>query len=128
LLEPFDDEAWVYWCIDDYYPIRLDLTPHARDRRGAAPWIRVTSAAGLNVCSKSKKTRIWRNRAVSAGAAIKMHAACDGSRYRGTTRSGSTSSSEAGVLRHLFETIPEPSRGAKEMDGTVLEAAPPAGA
>lgn len=23
LLEEFDDEAWVYWCIDDKYPVRL---------------------------------------------------------------------------------------------------------
>ena len=25
LLENFDDEEWVYWCIDDKYPLQLDV-------------------------------------------------------------------------------------------------------
>ena len=25
LLDGFDDEEWVYWCIDDKYPVQLDL-------------------------------------------------------------------------------------------------------
>jgi len=30
LLEEFDDETWVYWCIDDKYPIQLVQRPVAR--------------------------------------------------------------------------------------------------
>jgi len=30
LLEEFDDEAWVYWCIDDKYPIQLVQPPVER--------------------------------------------------------------------------------------------------
>jgi hypothetical protein len=30
LLEEFDDEAWIYWCIDDKYPIQLIDPPVAR--------------------------------------------------------------------------------------------------
>jgi hypothetical protein len=125
LLEPFDDEAWVYWCIDDYYPIRLDL----RRMRAIVEALRsgrVTSSYGLNVCSKSKKTRIWRNRAVSAGETIKM---C-GLRWveiPGHEQIWVHQFIRAGVLRHIFETIPEPSLGAKEMDGTVLEVRSPDG-
>lgn len=36
LLEPFDDEAWVYWCIDDKYPIRIVSRPIARLARVVA--------------------------------------------------------------------------------------------
>ena len=30
LIEELDDEAWVYWCIDDKYPIQLVQPPVAR--------------------------------------------------------------------------------------------------
>ena len=30
LLEEFDDETWVYWCVDDKYPIQLIVPPVAR--------------------------------------------------------------------------------------------------
>jgi hypothetical protein len=30
LLEEFDDEAWVYWCIDDRYPVRFAQPSVAR--------------------------------------------------------------------------------------------------
>jgi hypothetical protein len=30
LLEEFDDETWVYWCLDDKYPVRLVEAPVAR--------------------------------------------------------------------------------------------------
>lgn len=35
LVEDLPDEEWVYWCIDDKYPVRLDL-PAAR---AAAEWV-----------------------------------------------------------------------------------------
>lgn len=26
LLQDLDDEEWIYWCTDDKYPVKLDLT------------------------------------------------------------------------------------------------------
>lgn len=43
LIEDLPDEEWVYWCIDDKYPVQLDL-PAAR---AAADWIE-RGAAGVD--------------------------------------------------------------------------------
>lgn len=43
LIEDLPDEEWVYWCIDDKYPVQLDL-PAARS---AARWVE-RGAAGID--------------------------------------------------------------------------------
>lgn len=43
LIEDLPDEEWVYWCIDDKYPVQLDL-PGAR---AAAGWVE-QGAAGVD--------------------------------------------------------------------------------
>ncbi len=44
LLEGFADDDWVYWCIDDQYPIRLDVTRIAN----IVQWIPQANAEGLS--------------------------------------------------------------------------------
>ena len=60
LLAEISDEEWIFWSIDDYFPIRLDL-----------PWIRrlidrlhdpeASDVSGFNFCASYKKKRYWRN-------------------------------------------------------------------
>ena len=55
LLDGLDDEEWVYWCIDDKYPVRLDLdavAPMAAGlgAAGASPAAWTAGMDGLLFC------------------------------------------------------------------------------
>lgn len=49
LLEEFDDETWVYWCIDDKYPIEL-VQPSVAHLAEAVLYERVPGLDGLLFC------------------------------------------------------------------------------
>ncbi|MSO71744.1 MAG: hypothetical protein EXQ88_07040 [Alphaproteobacteria bacterium] len=124
MLEGRNDEEWLYWCIDDYYPVQLDI-PRLMALAGRILREDLTQAQGLNFCSKAKKTRLWRNGGVKAGTAREIV----GLRWvavRGYEQIWIHQFLRCGVLRHLFRTMPEPKAGAKEMDGLISKIERPA--
>lgn len=55
LIRPLDDEAWVYWCIDDRYPIRL-VQPAVQRLAEAVLEDRLPGIAGILFC---RVGRMW---------------------------------------------------------------------
>jgi hypothetical protein len=112
LLEEFDDEAWVYWCIDDKYPIALVQPQVAQLAEGVLSdrlpdvdgvvFCRIgrllqskhlldearVGPAGIVLCRRKDYSQIWMHQAVRVK-----------------------------VLRRLFELFPEAIPTAKVMDG-----------
>jgi hypothetical protein len=106
LLADLDDEAWVYWCIDDKYPIWVDL-PVVRCIAGALE-AEPISVAGLSFARRSS----WKYG--DSG----RHRLGDLTFHRRTDykRIWLHKFLRAKVLRRLFEGFPEVISSAKEMD------------
>jgi len=56
LIESLDDETWIYWCIDDRYPIRL-VQPTVQRLTEAVLEDRLTGMDGLLFC---RQGNMWR--------------------------------------------------------------------
>jgi hypothetical protein len=112
LLDGLDDQEWIYWCIDDKYPVTLDVNGMESIMR----WIDSTGniqADGILCCRPKKLMKQKR---------------LTGTRIR--TSSGITLLERknykciwihqflrAKVLKHLFKSLPDEIPDAKAMDG-----------
>ena len=119
LLEGLADDAWVYWCIDDKYPMWLDRAA-ADDVVRAVGTITDPTICGL---SFARARRLFDPRCL-AGETIRLGG-------RSFVRRTSYAQLwlhqflRVRVLRHLFGGFPEVIEAAKEMDDLLLTRALP---
>ena len=114
LLEGLDDDAWVYWCIDDKYPMWLDRV--AAD--GVVQAVRTVNDAAICGLSFARARKLF----------DPAHVSADRLRIGRQTFLRRTSYSQiwlhqflrVRVLRHLFGSFPEVIGAAKEMDDLLL--------
>jgi len=120
LLEGLADDQWVYWCIDDKYPIWIDLDVARRvadavlEQPADVAGVAITSGHGLP-----------RNRGRGHGTSHRIA----GLRFRAVgdyKRIWLHQFLRAKVLRRLFETFPEVVGSAKDMDALHAKAILPA--
>jgi hypothetical protein len=102
LLEDFDDDAWVYWCIDDKYPIALVQPPVA----ALADAVRADQLPGVDGVTFCRCRRLLRRRfllrerrAAPGGVTLR--------RRRDYSQIWIHQFLRARVLRHLFASMPE---------------------
>lgn len=122
LLEGIDDEEWIYWCIDDRYPIFLDTEALS----GISRWIATANIPDVAGIGFTYNGRDWS----SANISQKEYAIKDDKRriyYRLTNYKviWFHQFMRAKVLRGLAKNFPEGIRNAKEMDGYKDEAVLP---
>lgn len=117
LIQNLDDDEWVYWCIDDKYPIYLDI-PKIKE---VMNWVLSSSpdqCSGVLFC---------RDRYVLNGQALKQNWMARDVRLRDSL--GKTylirknyeqiwlhQFLRVKVIRHLFEQLPDTIENAKSMD------------
>jgi hypothetical protein len=111
LLEDLDDEEWVYWCVDDKYPVRLvtgkiyDLITHA---------INSPDMSGLLFCRcrvtlNSPKVALYPKEIVSPSGDIYFE-------RKAWYQIWLHQLLKVKVLRYLFTHLPDRIPSAKEMD------------
>ena len=121
LLEGLDDEQWVYWCIDDKYPIAFDL----RRVKALVRWISqadVPDVAGVLFC---------RDREIRQGRYLTGGSITDDRGHRYLERKGYEQIwlhqlLRVKVLRHLFGSFPDDIPAAKAMDDLKSQVPKPA--
>ena len=111
LLAPFHPEAWVYWCIDDKYLIRLVDAPVARIARAVSA-DRLRGVDGLLFC---RCRRLFRPEHLQ-GEERHGPAGVTWLRRRDYSQIWIHQFLRVKVLRHLFEQLPETIAHAKAMD------------
>jgi hypothetical protein len=111
LLEDLDDDEWIYWCIDDKYPVVLDL-PRAKALAAQINDLRYRSVDGILFC----RTRDLLKKKYLTGAEITDD---EGNVYlerKGYEQIWLHQFLRAKVIRYLFESFPDDIPHAKAMD------------
>jgi hypothetical protein len=112
LLEGLDDQEWVFWCIDDKYPVALDL-PRVR---AIMTWLDTTDDSSVDgiLCCRPKKLMKQKRLtgtqvSITGGITLleRKHYKCIWIHQF----------LRAKVLKHLFAALPEEIPDAKTMDG-----------
>lgn len=118
LLDGIDDEAWVYWCMDDRYPITLDIDA----MREVSQWILIEDPSVDGVlCTRSPRdwrlcgAYLWRHRFIGPGGRVFLRKKHYGSIW-------SHQFLRVKVLRSLFAEFPREIKQAKEMDHYLFRA------
>ena len=123
LLRGFGDEDWVYWCMDDRYPLELDVAA----MQEIAHWILGENPPvdGL-LCTRSPRdwrisgAYLWRHRLIGPGGRVFLRKKHYGSIW-------SHQFLRVKVLHSLFSEFPKEIKQAKEMDHYLFQAKlPPA--
>lgn len=111
LLDGLDDQEWIFWCIDDKYPISLD----ACSIQSIMGWItdtNDTSADGILYCRPKKLTKAKR----LTGKLIKLDNGITLLERKDYKCIWIHQFLRVKVLRHLFESFPDEIPNAKIMD------------
>ena len=111
LLDDLDDEEWVYWCIDDKYPIRLITDKLERLIRDA---LQSAEMSGLLFCRcrvtlTNPKLALYPGKTVSASGEVLLE-------RRAWFQIWLHQLLKTKVLRYLFTHLPEQIPNAKAMD------------
>lgn len=120
LIADLGDDEWVYWCIDDKYPMQLDL-PAARD---ALAWV-MGGAAGVDGVLLCRCRDLLRDRSLT-GARVSDPAGNVYLERRGYQQIWLHQFLRVKVLRELFGGFPDEIPHAKLMDGLKDAARKPA--
>ncbi|MBX9695601.1 MAG: hypothetical protein K2Z81_24670 [Cyanobacteria bacterium] len=117
LLSGIPEDEWIFWCMDDHFPVRLDLNwleeftsdIHSDSYRGIY---------GVNFCASYRKKRYWRNALIRQDKfrAIGKNTFVEIPDY---DQIWLPQFIRAGALRRFFIRMPEPVSGAKEMDDSM---------
>lgn len=119
LLSDIDDDEWVYWCIDDKYPIALDLDVHRNIVNGLH---KLHSFDAVQLCRISPRPNSHQLQEEAP-----LHVGEYSFQRRNTYhRIWVHQFTRAKVLRTLFGAFPEVLASAKEMDYLKDELSPPA--
>ncbi len=111
LLEDLDDEEWVFWCIDDKYPIKINV-PRVE---GMMRWLVSEEASGISGLLFCRCRRLWLKRSLTGESVI------DGADnvYLGRKDYAQIWIHQflrVKVLRHLFESFTDVITSARVMD------------
>lgn len=111
LLEDLDDEEFIYWCLDDKYPIELDV----ERVEGIYNWIKSEEAKEVDGILFCRCRRMWDQRYLTAISKL------DKSNFKYLERRGYEQIwihqfIRVKVLRYLFESFPDEIPSAKLMD------------
>ena len=121
LLLDLDDDEWVYWCIDDKYPVCFDL-----DRvKQIHEWIKTitdTDISGILFC----RCRQMLESEYLTGATIHDNKGLVYLERKGYDQIWIHQYLRVKVIRHLFNNFPDVITGAKKMDDYKDELAKPA--
>jgi hypothetical protein len=109
LLDDLDDEEWVYWCIDDKYPIAVDVPRVEEMYRWLA---RQTEISGILFC---RCRSMWDSRCLT-GRAIVDDVKETYLERKGYEQIWIHQFLRVKVLRHLFGSFPDVIPSAKSMD------------
>ncbi len=121
LLDGISDEDWIYWCIDDKYPVEINLRPVRRVLKTVRQ-ARDTRISGFLMCRRSRLEKrknltgkvLYRNRILYVERAnyemIWIHQFV-----------------RAKVIRHLVKDFPDQIERAKDMDRMKKEVTKPDG-
>lgn len=118
LIEDLGDEEWVYWCIDDKYPIRLELPAV----RAAAAWAPGSDVDGVLFC----RCRDLGKRRFLTGARVRDPAGNVYLERAGYQQIWLHQFLRVKVLRGLFGAFPDDIPQAKTMDALKDAARKPA--
>jgi hypothetical protein len=119
LLSGIPDHEWVFWCMDDHFPLKLDvkwlekMISHL-ERPG------YDAVFGVNFCASYKKKRYWRN-ALLRQRNVKIIESETFVELLDYDQIWLPQFIRAGALRHFFSHMPEPTSGAKEMDQSKMK-------
>ena len=111
LLEGLDDQEWIFWCIDDKYPLRMDI-PAIQSIHN---WVREVDDASVDgvLCCRPKKLRKEKRltgRKIKTDSGIAL---LERNTYKCIWIHQFL---RVKVLRHLFESFPDEIPHAKAMD------------
>jgi hypothetical protein len=114
VLEGIPDEEWIFWCMDDHFPLKLEVDWLERIiAKIMTPTF--SRIHGVNFCASYKRKRYWRNTLIRRGQCVKI----DGEVFvelMDYNQIWLPQFIRAGALRYFFLNMPEPTTGAKEMD------------
>jgi hypothetical protein len=112
LLEEFHDEAWVYWCIDDKYPIAL-VQPQVAHLVESVLTNRLPDADGVVFCriGRHLQARFLLDETRDGPAGVVLR------RRKDYSQIWMHQAVRVKVIRGLFESFPETIPTAKVMDG-----------
>lgn len=121
LLDGLDDDEWVYWCIDDKYPVRIDV---GRMNRLVAALPTVDDPAVATLCPTRPTSQLRGHRdepehRVVGGSAFTRRSSWD--------RIWLHQFARVGFIRALMEPMPETLPLARVMDDLIAARRPPAG-
>jgi hypothetical protein len=111
LLEDLSDDEWVYWCIDDKYPVAFDL-PRVKASAEWTAHLREPEISGLLFCRCRKLTR----KEHLTGHQIRDAAGSVYVERKGYEQIWLHQFLRVKVLRRLFEGFPDAIPQAKQMD------------
>jgi len=113
LISELDDEDWIYWCIDDKYPVWLD-TELANTLVGKLP------SMAPEICSLSlmREQKLKKTRPAGHNAKIRIEKS-DFVSVGCLSRFWYHQFYRVKVIRHVFEVLPEVIEQAKTMDGII---------
>ena len=122
LLHDLDDQEWIYWCIDDKYPIALDL----EHIQGTMDWLFHASddpdVSGLLFCrcrSLLRSDNLTGNHLTDSQGNVLLE-------RRAYHQIWIHQFLRVKVLRHLFQAFPDDITSAKAMDALLLQVPKPA--
>jgi len=111
LLSDIDDAEWIYWCIDDKYPIELDL-PRIRS---VFEWVEGISDPTLGGVLFCRPDRLLKKKFLT-GKTLRDYQGMKYLERRHYKKIWIHQLMRAGTLRHLFNSFPDDIPTAKMMD------------
>lgn len=111
LLDDLDDHELIYWCIDDKYPMKLDVPRIAQ----IGQWLTDPSAASVSGVLFCRCRRMWDERCLG-GDTITDPWGHDYLERTGYEQIWVHQFVRAGVIRHLFQSFPDVIEFPRRMD------------
>lgn len=121
LLSDLDDELWVYWSIDDKYPIALDVERMASTLRWLSNGAHSSDVSGVLLCRCRNLLRA-ENLTGSEITDCRGHLLLERRAYH---QIWIHQFLRVKVLRHLFQSFPDDIDPPKTMDALLVETAKP---
>ena len=103
LIEEFDDESWIYWCIDDRYPLRL-VQPEVAAIAESVLSDALPDVSGVMFCRWGK---MWQAQNLIASGTRRTPDGLTLLRRKDYSQIWLHQFLRIKVLRHLFERLPE---------------------
>lgn len=110
LLKDLDDEEWIYWCIDDKYPINLNLKPIQQ----VFTWVQ-KNPAKIDGISFTRLAE-WLEKEYVEASTININESISLLERNGYERIWMHQFLKVKVIKYIFEQLPDNFGAAKRMD------------